>query len=137
MNPVIGVHTHSSELEHHERLAALSHALLPEKYGPSRRQFDKSGDKKEQWRERDQERHAADDIQRSLQGDLDNFLRLPVFSSDFEKNTRGSFAVWGIDLRVDRATLDLLPCKAAHQIFANGLSSLLRIVVGHRSNEAK
>src|SRR5262245_37347390 len=103
MNPVIGVHAHGSELEHHERSAALSHALLPEKYGSPRCEFDKSGNKKEEWRERDQERQAADDIQDSLQGDLYNFLRLPVFSSAFEKNTRGSFAVWGVDLRVNRA----------------------------------
>ena len=107
MNPVVGVHVHGPELEHHERPAGLSDALLPEEHGSFRRELHQGRHEQKHGRERDQKRGAAGDIQCSLGGISANFPRLPAPISGVEKNGRDRVAMWRIDLQANRAGIHI------------------------------
>ena len=104
MNPVVGIHVHGAELEHLERAAGLSDALLPEEHGPFRRELHEGRHEQEHGRECDQKRGAACDIQRSLRGIPGHFFaRSAPIAGAIEQHRRDRVAMGGVDLQAYRA----------------------------------
>src|SRR5690606_20228462 len=69
---VLGIDAHGPELQHSEPLAAQTGPHLPEDHRPRGIELDGDRDEREYWTEKDQPDERSDDVQNSLQYDLDD-----------------------------------------------------------------